>query len=143
MTDHDRYIQAARAKWGGDGDICIEDGDVDTVTDSEGAWVSARLLVRRDELEPAPGPTYNVWIAEQEELGLAPGGTFLGDNWTWTFDQSFTCDDDPDGKGARLSAHAYARSLRNIYPCAFVAVRPSGKSPLPIKHFTESSAPHA
>jgi len=67
-------------------------------------------------------------------LGPAPGGTFLGDNWVWTFDQSFTCDDDPDGKGARLHAHEYARYLRNTYPCAFAAVRPSGKCPLPIKH---------
>ena len=57
-----------------------------------------------------------------------------GRPWVWACDQSFSCDDDPDGKGALQSAHAYARHLRNTYPCAFVAVRPSGKSPLPIKH---------
>lgn len=142
MTDFDRYIQAARDKFAGDGDVVIyDDADVDTDVEprSPGAWVSAQIFVRDDELEPTPGSTYDVWIGEQEQLGLAPGGTFLGDNWIWTFDQSFTCDDDPDGKGARQSAHAYARHLRNTYPCAFVAVRPSGKCPLPIKHFTESS----
>jgi hypothetical protein len=57
-----------------------------------------------------------------------------GRRWVWFYYQSFTCDDDPDGKGARRSAHAYARTLRNIFSCSFVAVRPSGKAPLPIKH---------
>ena len=142
MTDLNRYIQAARAKFAGDEDVAVyDDADVDTEVDSDepGAWVQALLFVRDDELEPVPGPSYDVWIAEQEQLGLAPGGTFPGDNWVWAFDQSFTLDDDPDGKGARQSAHAYARYLRDTYPCAFVAVRPSGKRPLPIKHFTESS----
>jgi hypothetical protein len=140
MIDHDRYIKAARAKFAGDEDVDVLDIIEDNVND--GVWVKALIFVRDDELEPTPGPTYDVWIAEQEELGPAPGCTFPGDNWTWTFDQSVTCDDDPDGKGARLSAHRYARYLRDTYPCAFVAVRPSGKCPLPIKHFTESS-PHA
>ena len=137
MTDYSRYIQAARAKFAGDDDVAVcDDADVDTDVDPKepGAWVTARIFVHDDELEPVPGPSYDVWIAEQEQLGLAPGGTFLGDNWVWAFDQTFTCDDDPDGKGARHYAHEYARYLRDTYPCAFVAVRPSGKCPLPIKH---------
>jgi hypothetical protein len=142
MIDYDRYIKAARAKFAGDEDVdvldIIEDCDV-----IDGVWVKALIFVHDDELEPVPGPTYDVWIGEQEELGSAPGGAFLGDSWVWAFDQSFCCDDDPDGKGARLSAHKYARHLRDTYTCAFVAVRPSGKSPLPIKHFTESSPPRA
>jgi hypothetical protein len=144
MSDHDRYIRAARSKFGDDiyiqDDICVI--DTEPTLRGPGAWISALVFVHSDELEPIPGPTYDVWIGEQEELGPAPGGTFLGDNWVWAFDQSFTCEDDPDGVGARRSAHTYARHLRNTYPCAFVAVRPSGKCPLPIKHFTESS-PHA
>jgi hypothetical protein len=144
MINHDRYIKAARAKFEGDGDICVEDGDVDTVTDSEGAWVNARIFVRDHEVEPTSGPTYDVWIGE---FGLLDGLDMeildpTTPAWIWAFDQSFTCEDDPDGVGARRSAHTYARHLRNTYPCAFVAVRPSGKRPLQIKHFTESS-PHA
>ena len=143
MTDHDRYIKAARAKFAGDDDVdvlnIIEDGDV-----IDGVWVKALVFVRDDELEPVPGPTYDVWIGEPGFLdGLdpraLPPGTPTTAAWIWTFDLSFTCDDDPDGVGARQSAHEYARHLRNTYPCAFVAVRPSGKCPLPIKHFTESS----
>jgi len=128
----DRYLEAARAKYMGDSGIEVV--DVDDTDAVDGAWVNARIFVRDDEVESAPGPTYDVWIGEQEELGQAPGGFFLGGNWNWTIDVSFSCDDDSDGKGARLSAHKHARNLRNIYPCALVAVRPSGKAPLPIKH---------
>jgi hypothetical protein len=61
--------------------------------------------------DPTPGLTYDVWIAEP-------------DDWTWqSSGATFTCDDDPDGKGARGHAHDYARHLRTTYPCAFVAVR--------------------
>jgi len=124
----DRYLEAARAKYMGDSDIEVVDvSDTDVI---DGAWVNARIFVRDDEINPpVPGPTYDVWIAEQE-------GTWSlsGRPWVWVCDQSFSCDDDPDGKGARRSAHQYARALRNIFPCAFVAVRPSGKAPLPIKH---------
>jgi hypothetical protein len=70
-----------------------------------------------------PGPTYDVWIAEQEDLGPAPGGRALGGRLWESCGMTFTCDDDPDGKGARRLAHNYARYLRNTYPCAFVAVR--------------------
>jgi hypothetical protein len=136
--DHDRYIKAARAKFAGDEDVAVDVDVLDIIEDSvnDGVWLKALIFVRDDELEPIPGPAYDVWIGEQEELGPAPGGTFLGDSWTWTFDQSFSCDDDLNGKGARQSAHAYARHLRSTYPCAFVAVRPSGKAPLPIKHLS-------
>jgi len=68
-------------------------------------------LMGDDELEPGPGPSYDVWIAEPDE-------------WEWRFDQRFTCEDDPDGKGAR--------HLRQTYHCAYVAVRPTGEKPLPI-----------
>lgn len=136
---NDRYRRAAR-----DSLEPVEvapDAEVRQATrqGGSGAWVAARVWVWDDRLEPEPGPTYDVWIAEQECLGPGPGGAFLGDNWVWAFDQSFTCDDDPDGKGARQSAHEYARHLRSTYPCAYVGVYPAGKHPLPIKHFTESS----
>lgn len=72
--------------------------------------------------DPEPGPTYDVWIAEPE-------------GWAWaSCGMTFTCEDDPDGIGARRSAHAHARCLRKTYPCAFVAVRPADKGlPLPVK----------
>jgi hypothetical protein len=99
--------------------------------------VQARL--RDDEVEPTPGPTYDVWTGKPGYLDgldpeVLPPGTPATATWVWALDQSFTYDDDPDGKGARQSAHAYARHLRNTYSYAFVAVRPSGKAPLPIKH---------
>jgi len=135
MTNHDRYIKAARAKFAGDEDVdvldIIEDCDV-----IDGVWVKALIFVRDDELEPAPGPTYDVWIGEPGYLDgldpeILPPGTPVTATWIWTLDQSFTCDDDPDGKGARQSAHTYARYIRDICPCVFVAVRPSGKCPQP------------
>jgi hypothetical protein len=131
------YLEAARAKYMGDSDIEVV--DVDDTDAIDGAWVNARIFVRDDELEPVPGPTYGVWIGEPRYLDgldpeVLPPGTPGTAIWVWTLDLSFTCDDDPDGKGARQSAHACARHLRNLYPCAFVAVRPSGKAPLPIKH---------
>lgn len=73
----------------------------------------------------APDPSYDVWISEFDTTSSG---------WSdWTHDQRFTCDDDPDGRGARASAHAYARNLRRTYHCAFVAVRPAGKPPLPVR----------
>lgn len=68
-----------------------------------------------------PGPTYCVWITEPPD-------------WDWVFDGSFTCSDDPDGAGARQSAHEYARYLRATYHCSYVAVRPAGKCPPPIQN---------
>lgn len=64
-----------------------------------------------------PGPAYTVWITEPP-------------NWDWVADADFTCSDDPDGKGARQSAHEYARYLRATYHCSYVAVRPAGSVPL-------------
>jgi hypothetical protein len=77
-----------------------------------------------------PGPTYDIWIAEP-------------DDWTWaSCGTTFTCDDDPDGKGARHFAHEHARYLRDTYPCAFVAVRQADKGlPLPIRLAALSTLP--
>jgi hypothetical protein len=74
------------------------------------------------------GPSYDIWIAEP-------------DKWEWCFDHRFTCEDDPDGKEARQSAHEHARYLRKTYPCAYVAVRPAGKAPLPVRPPLEDEPP--
>lgn len=124
------YRQTARARFDtGEGDVIVsEDGTVEIDGEREGAWVSAQLWVPSDALEPQPGPTYDVWIAEQHAIGLPAYGP-----WVWAHSgTTFTCADDPDGRGARASAHEHARFLRSTYPCAFVAVRPAGKPPLPI-----------
>jgi hypothetical protein len=131
------YIEAARAKYMGDSDIEVV--DVDDTDVIGGAWVNARIFVRDVVGRAHPGPTYDVWIGElKPHKVMDPNFLMFGGKtamlWTWAYDQSFSCEDDPDGKGARQSAHAHARHLRSTYPCAFVAVRPSGKSPLPIKH---------
>lgn len=115
-----RYIEAARRLWHDDGQIEIDDHSVVSDGCGDGAYVMAWVWVSDDDLDPEPGPTYAVWIAEP-------------DAWQWIHDQDFTCDDDPDSTGARRSAHAYARSLRTTYHCAYVAVRPAGKRPLPIR----------
>jgi hypothetical protein len=101
------------------------------VDDGKGTWF---FYPEVEEPDPKPGPTYDVWIAEQEDLGPAPGGRALG-GWAWaSCGMTFTCDDDPDGKGARRSAHEYARYLRNTYPCSFVAVRRADQGlPLPVR----------
>lgn len=127
-----RYIEAARRRWHDDGQIEIDDHPVVSDGADNGAYVMAWVWASDDDFEPEPGPTYAVWFAEQEQVDSAPGGDFPGP-WTWTHDQDFTCDDDPDGRGARRSAHEYARHLRNTYPCAYVAVLPAGKRPLPIR----------
>ena len=90
--------------------------------DRGGYWVQAEVFVPESEIEPEPGPTYDVWIAEP-------------DDWTWaSCGITFTCDDDPDGKGARRFAHEHAHYLRDTYPCAFVAVRRADRGlPLPIR----------
>jgi hypothetical protein len=127
------YRDAAKRVWHDDGQIEIDDcAEISRSSDS-GAYVQAWVWVYNDQLEPEPGPTYDVWTAEQEDLGPAPGGRVLG-QWEWRFEQRFTCDDDPDGKGACRFAHDYARYLRDNYPCAFVAVRRGDKGlPLPIR----------
>lgn len=134
MTDiNSRYRQAARERFDtGLGDLIVS-GDAEVRYDEEGAWVQAHLFVPIDALDPVPGPTYDVWIAEQVNGGLAPGG-FAPGSWPWYHaGMTFTCDNDPDGKGARRFAHDYARYLRSTYHCAFVAVRAASKGmPLPI-----------
>ena len=172
MTDvQSRYRQAARERFDtGDGDITVSDNAVVELDHGrEGVWVQARLFVPVDALDPEPGPTYDVWIAEREDVyatvldgttllfPIKPGDdhllvagdvaelghqVFLGEaligyRWHWIWDCSYTCDDDPDGRGARAAAHEYARYLRSTYPCAFVAVRPAGKPPLPIANGCE------
>lgn len=105
----------------------------------DGYWVQAEVFVPYSEIEPGPSTTYDVWIAEQEVLGFAPGGTYPG-AWLWSHDASFTCDAiDPTEReaadaSARQSAHEHGRYLRDTYPCAYVAVRAAhlGK-PLPIR----------
>ena len=94
-----------------------------------GYWVQAHVFVPESEIEPEPGPTYCVWIAESSD-------------WEWkNTGSTFTCDDDPDGRGARQSAHEYARYLRDTYHCAYVAVRPAGKAPLPVRPPLEDEPP--
>lgn len=70
--------------------------------------------------ESTCGPSYQVWIAEP-------------DSWDWLPDARFTCRDDPTGAGGRRSAHIYARYLRSVYHCAYVAVRPAQCKPLPVR----------
>ena len=122
MTDP--YVEAARNKLYGNV-ATLDDVDILDIVDAspnDGAWVTALIWVSDDELPPEPGPTYDVWIAEPDE-------------WTWqSCGTTFTCDDDPDGKGARHFAHEHARYLRDTYPCAFVAVRRADKGlPLPVR----------
>jgi hypothetical protein len=128
------YRQAARERFDtGEGDVVVCEGaTVEVDNEREGAWVHAQLWVPRECLDPEPGPTYDVWIGERSRDDLAPGGHFPG-AWTWAHaGATFTCDEDPDGKGARAAAHEYARYLRKTYLCAFVAVRSTSKPPLPI-----------
>lgn len=67
-----------------------------------------------DDPEPEPGPTYVVWSASPDD----------NEGWeAWQAEASFTCDDDPDGKGARQSAHEHARYLRRTYHGHLIAVR--------------------
>lgn len=117
------YIAAARNTWHRDGEIEIDD-NAQVSRDSEpGAYVQAWVRVYDHDLERDAGPSYDVWITEPDDDARF--------SEPWRFDQRFTCEDDPEGRGARRSAHAYARYLRRTYPCAYVAVRPSGKTPLP------------
>ena len=137
---HSRYRQAARERFdtGFEGDMIIcESANVEIDSEREGAWVQASLFVPIDALDPEPGPTYDVWIAEQVAGDPAPGGYYRFNgpgSWPWCHaGMTFTCDNDPDGKGARRAAHYYARHLRSTYHCAFVAVRAASKGmPLPI-----------
>ena len=133
--DNDRYRsyrQAAQDR-AVDGELEIDDCAVISAGDDDGAYVMAWLWVPDDELPPEPGPTYSVWVAEpfnEDSPGWIPDISTL--EWRWIHDETFTCDDDPDGIGARRNAHEYARYLRQTYPCAYVAVLPAGKAPKPI-----------
>jgi hypothetical protein len=132
-----RYRQAARERFDtGEGDVTIS-GDAEVRYGDEGAWVQAQLFVPIDALDPVPGPTYDVWMAERTAVrrpGPHRASFCLSYQWSWVHaGTTFTCDNDPDGKGARRAAHDYARYLRSTYPCAFVAVRPNSRGmPLPI-----------
>lgn len=107
----------------------------------DGYWVQAEAFVPYDEIDPGPSTTYVVWVAEQctTQSELAPDGAFPGP-WVWSADSQFTCDVvdpqrelDEANASARRLAHDYARYLRDTYPCAYVAVRPAGQQPLPIR----------
>lgn len=117
-----RYIKAARDRYEQDG--VIEFDDTPVVSKSEdGCYVMAWAWVSDDDLEPEPGPTYVVWSA-------SPDGN---DGWEpWQAEASFTCDDDPDGEGARQSAHEHARYLRRTYHGHLIAVRHHDRG-LPLK----------
>lgn len=105
----------------------------------DGYWTPAEVFVPRDQIEPGASTTYVVWMAEQEVLGFAPGGTYPG-QWIWRSDATFTCDViDPAcdleaaNASARQQAHEHARYLRNTYPFAYVAVRDADRGkPLPV-----------
>lgn len=129
QSDKDRrYIRVARNQ---NGDLEFDDHACVSKGSDNGAYVQAWIWVSDDDLEPEPGPTYDVWIAEQGASDPAPGGHFPGP-WTWAHcGMTFTCDDDPDGKGARCYAHKYARYLRETCPCAYVAVRRADQGPPP------------
>ncbi len=73
---------------------------------------------------PKPVFPYIVWIAEP-------------DAWLWVQDASYAYADDPDGKDSRAAAHQYARYLRRLYPCAYVAVRPAGSRPRSVAPATD------
>lgn len=127
-----RYRQAAQDQAVG-GELEVDDWAVISAGDDDGAYVMAWLWVPNDELPLEPGPSYSVWVAEQfneDSPGWIPDISTL--EWRWIHDQTFTCEDDPDGIGARRDAHEYARKLRQTYPCAYVAVLPAGKTPKPI-----------
>ncbi len=111
------------------------------VDDGKGTWF---FYPEVEEPDPEPGPTYDVWIAEPgaHTLARALGGlTEHHKPWAWqSCGTTFTCDDDPDGKGARHFAHDYARHLRATYPCAFVAVRRADKGLPPPVHNPDAPA---
>ena len=110
--------------WYSDHRFPVEDWQAEVANDETRlgywAWVENRIDMAEEDTEP--GPTYDVWIAEP-------------DAWAWqSCGMTFSCDDDPEGIGARQSAHQHARFLRRTYPCAFVAVRAAALGlPLPIQ----------
>jgi len=121
-----RCIEAARRLYAST-DLEILDNAPVTRGRDDGYWVQARVWVYDDQLEPLPGPTYSVWMADA--LLDRTSNTTHGP-WAWVAD--FTLDDDIDGFHARAAAHEYARHLRYTYPRSCIAVRPAGSAPLPI-----------
>ena len=105
--------------WLSDPRFPVEDWKSEVINDETRLGYAQWVELMRDLADPEPGPTYDVWISEP-------------DDWNWTHTGRFTCEDDPDGIGARRSAHLHARNLRTHFPCAYLAVRPAGKAPLPI-----------
>lgn len=103
----------------GSWDVFIDDDPAHLGLSDDGLLDFAQAF-RSDNL---PGPAYAVWTAEQDDHAQ---------QWVWRWDADYSCKDDPDGINARASAHEYARYLRKTYPCAYVAVLPAGKQPLPI-----------
>jgi hypothetical protein len=88
----------------------------------DGFYVKGWFFVPASELEPEPGLAFAVWIAEQDDHTQ---------QWVWRWEEDYF-HNDIDGKDAKASAHERARYLRRTYPCAYVAVLPAGKQPLPI-----------
>jgi hypothetical protein len=121
-TTQAAYRAAAQASWHRDGEIEIDDDAKISRGSDHGAYVQAWVWVANDDLEPGPGFSYDVWIAEPDDDARF--------SEPWRFDQRFTSEDDSDGKSARRSAHDYARQLRQTYPCSYVAVRQAGQPPL-------------
>jgi len=126
--------------WDSDPRFPVEDWKAEVANDETrtGYWAWVEHKIDLGDPDPEPGPTYDVWIAEPgaHTLARALGGfTEHHKPWTWqSCGTTFTCDDDPDGKGARHFAHEHARYLRDTYPCAFVAVRRADKGlPLPVR----------
>ena len=113
-----RYREAAIKKYDYNDDFEIEDdAHVSLGANANGAWVTGRIWIWKDELEPMPGPTYCVYISNYDDKL---------DQWgAWILDQTFTCDDDDDGRKARRNAHEYARYLRKTFHCSYAAVRPA------------------
>lgn len=106
----------------------LREGSKIYVTEDRSEWLIGQLrfeeIKEEGDSEGQPGPTYSVWISEPVDSsdGMNP-------IWRWQHEQDFTCTDDPEGRGARASAHGYARYLRRTYPASLVAVRPAGKAP--------------
>lgn len=114
-----RVLAAAHLKFDEPDIIIKTDESIDEF--AEGEWfVQATLIIRDDELEPEPGPTYLVLYSR-----FLSGEDGYSD---WQEDSRLTFDDDPDGQCARLFAHRRARELRNeLGSRDYVAVRDAAK----------------
>lgn len=124
--DHE-YGGYTRMHWDSQVSI-LRKGSKVYIAEDHSEWLMSQLrfeeIGEENDSESQPGPTYSVWISEPEDLPHS-GETM----WRWRHEQDFTCSDDPEGRGARASAHGYARYLRKTYPASLVAVRPAGMAP--------------